>query len=57
MAGDRMIVSKGHLTCATLLAEEARQGHREEGLAAAHAYLESLPHEKGMDYDEFVLSL
>ncbi len=40
-----------------LLAEEAKYSNRKEGLAASTAMLNSLLEEKGVDYDEFVLSL
>ncbi len=41
----------------TLLAEEARAANRKEGLVASWALLQKILNEKGMDYDEYVLSL
>ncbi len=40
-----------------LLEEEARHKNRKEGLAASSAMLTSLLQEKGVDYDEFILTL
>ncbi|MCF6344231.1 MAG: PAS domain-containing protein [Devosiaceae bacterium] len=40
-----------------LLAEEAKYKNRKEGLAASTAILTSILQEKGVDYDEFILSI
>jgi PAS domain-containing protein len=42
---------------ATLLAEEGRHANRKEGLAASYRMLEAFLADKGMDYDEYVLTL
>jgi PAS domain S-box-containing protein len=42
---------------ATLLAEESRHANRKEGLVASAALLQTYLNDKGMDYDEYVLSL
>lgn len=42
---------------AALLAEETRHANRKDGLVASWAMLEKFLEGKGMDYDEFVLSL
>ncbi len=40
-----------------LLAEEKKHKNRKEGLAASTALLASILEEKGIDYDEFILTL
>ncbi len=42
---------------ATLLAAEGSNGNRKDGLVASAALLDKILKDKGMDYDEFVLSL
>ncbi|MCF6326462.1 MAG: PAS domain-containing protein [Devosiaceae bacterium] len=42
---------------AALLAEEQRHGNRKEGLAASTMLLTKVLEQKGVDYDEFVLSI
>jgi len=42
---------------AALLEEEQRHGNRKEGLAASTALLNKVLEQKGVDYDEFVLTI
>jgi PAS domain S-box-containing protein len=44
-------------TYGLLLAEEKKHSNRKEGLAASTALLGEILNEKGIDYDEFILSI